>query len=294
MKLLAPLASLLATTAAVELSTVYQFPNGTWLENIAQLHNSSLLTTLIGTADIYLMDRNVFAVAVGNVTSSNAPVEGTFGVWSLDFRTPDATKHSAACIDSGVKIRRIADLPHAGLLNGMAFRKPSTLFLADSWAGHIIQLDAVSGTVTGAIEDASLMPDFASPGLVIGVNGLRIHGGHLYFSNTVQNLLGRIALGQHDNATAHGGIEVIKRGEEISQPDDFAVLRDGSVLLARPLADTLQRVSLGGEVSEIARGGVVSGGTSVLLGRDGEVFVSTSGLEGGARVGGGRIVRVEI
>ncbi|OAK98467.1 hypothetical protein IQ06DRAFT_357580 [Phaeosphaeriaceae sp. SRC1lsM3a] len=333
MKLLAPLSALLASATAVELSTVYQFPNGTWLENLAQMRNGSLLVTVIRSADVYIinnvgiaaetataslvasfpghnavlgiteMQKNVFAVAVGNVTESNAPVEGTFGVYSLNLTEDCAATTSSSHAGAG-KVSKIVDLPEQGLLNGIAFDPPSTLLLADSWKGEIVRLNASSGAVDGIIENAALKSNFSSPSLVIGVNGLRIHNDFLYFSNTVQNLLGRIDLDSVYNASSSSAgkvdvdVQIIAQGSKISQPDDFAVLHGGSVLVVRPLADTLQHVGLDGKVEEIARGGVVSGGTSLVLsktkGKGKKVaYVSTSGLKGGASVEGGRVVRVE-
>jgi hypothetical protein len=333
MKLLTSLLALATCSAAVNISTIHQFPNGTWLENIAQTQNGSLLVTVLRKAEIHIinpststsnttssliasfpghssvlgiteMDKDVFAVVVGNVTERNSPVKGTFAVYSLELSvsiesspdcagTPKETRTNAGA----VKIERIADLPDQGLLNGIAFDPPSTLFIADSWLGQIVTLNASSGSIINTIEHPTLQSNFASPSVVLGVNGIRVHDDYLYFSNTVQNLLGRIDLNTVNDATdgdVDVEVETVKEGEEISQPDDFAVLEDGSVLVVRALADTVQHVRLDGEVSEIAKGASVSGSTSVIRGKEGEFYVSTSGLVGGVAKEGGRVVRVEL
>lgn len=245
------------------------------------------------------MQPDVFAVAVGNVTASNSPVEGTFGVYRIAFTSP--AKSRAHGKTTAAVAEKIADLPTQGLINGITFLPPSTLYLADSWAGNIVALNASSGQSIGTLEHPTFRANFSAPGLVIGVNGVRVHDDYLYFSNTVQNILGRIPLDDIVRCSESEAdekvkveVEIIKQGEEIAQPDDFVVLRDGSVLLARPLADTLQHVGLDGNVEEIARGGDVSGGTSVVRGEKGEFYVSTSGLVGGVSREGGRVVRVEL
>lgn len=110
----------------------------------------------------------------------------------------------------------------------------------------------------------------------------------------MQNLLGRVAIDPR-TAAPMGGFEVIAQGEEVAQPDDFLVRRDGSVVLARPLADQLVCVRRDGRVEVLAEGVLASGGTSVVSGEgEGVLFVGESGLEGGVVVRGGRVVRMEL
>ncbi|KAF3046121.1 hypothetical protein E8E12_011212 [Didymella heteroderae] len=161
--LLASAASLLfASSHAGKLPVVYQFSNLTWLENIAAIRNGSLLVTVIGRPEVHIVNPlvspsatslaatipavnadsgitelsdDVFAAAVGNSTTDNAPVPGSFSVWSIDL----TSRHAAA------KVEKVADIPGVGMINGMAAVDKRTLLLADSWMGNIASLDVKSG-----------------------------------------------------------------------------------------------------------------------------------------------------
>ncbi|KAH5305130.1 hypothetical protein HBI23_183360 [Parastagonospora nodorum] len=305
------LLSLLPLAFAAKLATVHQFPNGTWIENIASTRNSSLLVTVIGRAEVHIINLlpspptssllttfpsrnsvtgitelspNHFAIAVGNLTASNTPVANTSQIWTIDAsRTPP-------------QIELARDIPTASMINGITSLDSHTLLMADSWRGNILALDLRTNKYAVALEDESLKANFSHPTLPLGVNGIRYHAPtkYLYYTNTVQNLLGRVAIDPH-TAMPRGRFEVIAQGEMIAQPDDFVVRRDGSVVLARPLADQVVCVRGDGKVQVLAEGGLASGGTSVVSGgREGELFVGESGLEGGVVVRGGRVVRMEL
>jgi hypothetical protein len=304
MKLLFTNLLLLGSALAVPLHTLHQFPNGTWLENIALMPNSSLLVTLIGRAEIHMvhpsglshlvaripeansvlgitaLSNAKYAVAAGTTTPSNSPVEGSFSVWTLGF------SHGA------VEVEKVADVPGIGLANGIALLNAHTLLLADSWHGNVVRLDLRTNASTSVLQHASLLPNFTNAALPLGVNGIRFHTPFLYYTNTVQNLLGRVRIDTHSGA-ATGPYQTIAQGEEISQPDDFAVLEDGSVVLARPLGDTIQHVGLDGRVQVLAKGGLASGGTSVVV-KGKRAWMSESGLVGGVRGGGGRVVEFKL
>jgi hypothetical protein len=299
---------LLSTTAlAANLTTLHQFPTGTWLENLALMPNSSLLVTLVDHPEVHIvhpagtsnlaasfpsassvlgisaLNDTYFAVAVGNVTPTNAPVEGSFGIWTLGFDC-----------EGGLDVAKVVDLTDMSMINGITTLNPSTVLLADPWKGNVVSLDVWTGDYRVVIDDVAMKPDFNNTVLPLGVNGVRVHEKYLYFSNTVLNLVGRVEI-DPDTAEAVGEVEFIAQGEEISQPDDFAVGAKGEVFLARPLADTVQRIGLDGKVEVLVKGGLGSGATSVVFGEDKKMlFLSESGLEGGVPKYGGRVVKIEL
>jgi sugar lactone lactonase YvrE len=311
MHLLLPLTTLFASSLAASLSTIYQYPPGTWLENIARMPNNSLLVSSIGSADVHIIDPkvtpatsslvtsfpgansvlgitelrpNIFAVAVGNLTlATNTPIEGTFSIWTLDF-----TCHP-------MKINKNLDIPNVGLANGITTLTPTAILVADCWKGNIVRVDLSRRSYGVVLEDTTLRSDFTTnASLPAGVNGLKIHRNYLYYTNTVQNLLGRVRINT-STGTSLGRFETIAQGREISQPDDFAVKNDGSVVLARPLADQVMHVSLDGRVETLVKRGLGSGATGVIFGKSEKtLYLSESGLAGGVSVGGGRVVRVEL
>jgi hypothetical protein len=326
MRLLSALLALLATSLAAEVHSVYQFRVGTWLENIVETRNDSLLVSVLGTAEVHIINpytsshtppsasriatfpeanavlgmtelrKNVFAVAVGNITKENAPVPETFSIWSIDIRVKDES----------AKVNKIANIFDVSMVNGMAALaalSSAKLLLADSWAGNIVAFDTETGDTEVVIEHPTLLPDF-NASLPLGVNGLKIHDGYVYYTNTVQRLVGRVPIDK-DTGKPTGDFEILASGTNISVPDDLAVdSNDGSVYVSGPLAapegDTLQHIALTGEVTTVARGGLVSGTTAPVLGNSKKygsvVYLSTMGGfgENGQPKTGGRVVAVEL
>ncbi|KAH7076330.1 hypothetical protein BKA63DRAFT_411193 [Paraphoma chrysanthemicola] len=277
MKLLLPFIAMLATASATTIRTLYPFSNSTWLENLALTSNSSLLVTVFGQ-----IAHDVFAVAVGSITPSNSPIKGSFSIWSIDISN---------CLHPA-KINKIVDLQNMSMVNGITLLNPSTLLLADSWAGNIVALDLHTQAYKVLVRDEGLKPDFNRTTSPLGVNGLRFHAqtSYLYYTNTVQNLLGRVKVDAH-SGTPIAPFEIIARGGQVSGPDDFAVRRDGSVVLVRPIADSVQIVGLDGKGRKV---GMVAGGTSVVLADGGrKAYVSTSTLVGGEVVGRGKVVEIK-
>lgn len=300
------------TTLAAKVTTLHQFPNNTWVENLAQMHNGSLLVTFISAPQIHIvhpdtrtsnlvatfpnatavlgiteLQCDVFAVAVGSLKPTNEPVMGSFAIWSIDLR--NATSNDT------VTTSKIADLPSVSMVNGLTRRDDRTLLLADSWAGDILALDVKMKTYEIAFAHPSLSANFSSAQVPpLGVNGLRWdeQRSALYYSNNVQSILGVIKPGH----ACGPRYEVIAMGAQVGGPDDLAVLSDGSVLLARPAVDVVVRVGLNGTLGESVG---VNGPTSVVLGREyGDmerkvVYASTSGLVRGMPREGGRVVRIE-
>ncbi|KAH7359939.1 hypothetical protein BKA66DRAFT_471989 [Pyrenochaeta sp. MPI-SDFR-AT-0127] len=318
MKFSSTLLSYLVTSSlAANVRTVYQFSNPTWLENIAAMRNGSLLVTVIGRPEVHLVDPhvqpstssliasfpntnavlgiseisdNVFAVAAGNTTPANAPVLGTYGIWKIDL----SQKKS--------KFQKIADLPNVDMVNGIVKLNDHTLLMADSWAGNIVTLNTRTGAYRVALSDASLASNFSVPALPLGVNGIKIHNGYLYYSNTVQARLGRVRISPTGEPT--GPFTTLASVPQISVPDDFAVAKDGSVYLTGPLAapqgDTLQHITLDGKIETVAKGGAVVGATAATFGRTrtdrNTVYLSTMGGFGsdGVPLAGGRVVAVSL
>ncbi|KAH8730557.1 hypothetical protein GQ44DRAFT_700514 [Phaeosphaeriaceae sp. PMI808] len=312
MKLLLLFASLLVSATAVTLRTVYEFPNPTWLENVAVMRNGSLLVTVIGRPEVHIVNPtispataslvtsfpnanavlgiteiapNTFAVAVGSTTPQNTPVAGSFSLWSLDFGA--GPRPNAA-----VKVTKITGLERMQLVNGIVALNPRTVLLADSFAGNIVRLDLFTKKYEVGLQDASLASNFSAPILPLGVNGLRVHKGYLYYSNSAQSLLGRVPVSM--NGRAVGAFSVFAAGGSIMLPDDFAVVPNGDVYLTSPSADTLQYVRLDGRIETIAKGEPVSGGTVAILGKKNVLYVCTSGLEGGVPTRGGRVIEVSL
>lgn len=182
---------------------ITQFPAGTWVENIAVRSNGNLLfTTILPNASLYEASdldcqtptitrlftvdtitslagitetsEDVFAVVGGNFSLTTGSVKGTFGLWRADF-THGRPFHAEL----------IASLPDAALPNGATTvpQNNHLVLLADSILNTVWRVDAKKGTVDKA---AQFTPESASAAAsgILGINGLHIHDGYLWFTNS--------------------------------------------------------------------------------------------------------------
>ena len=142
---------------AQAISTLYEFPKGAWVENIAVRSNGQLLITRTDVPELYLVDplhpsaslvhqftsatgllgiaevaHDIFAVIAGKIDLATASaVPGSFVIWKVDMRSAKAA------------VSKIAEVPEALFLNGMTLfnAKTSTVLIADSKKGVIWRLD---------------------------------------------------------------------------------------------------------------------------------------------------------
>lgn len=299
----------------LEVETIYQFPNPTWLENIHTTRSGFLLTGIIGVPELHLVDpsrspataslaytfpgvtsifgiadigTDEYAVIAGNF-SFETGTGGAFSVWSVDLKNR-RSKPSA---------RKLADFPNAKLLNGMTALDHQTLLIADSSAGHVLKLDSVTGKYSVSLDHPSMKP-VPGAALDIGINGVKIHNSHLYYTNTFGNSITRVKIDR--NGKAVGRFETIS--DKISIPDDFAITNDGDVIVGRPFANVVDRVKLNGRIERLAgnlNSSVVAGTTAVTLGRTRRTaniaYVCTNGGQStpvNGVVEGGKIVAIRL
>ncbi|KAF1962826.1 hypothetical protein CC80DRAFT_487287 [Byssothecium circinans] len=325
------IASALFLFASVSLAaqprTIIEFPNPTWLENLASTRNGTILTGTLGgaAAELHLVDpfapintssanstpihtfpgvnsvfgiaeyeTDIFAVITSNFSGTTGPVAGTYSVWSVDLSN----------IPYGVKTNKITDLPDAKLLNGMTTLNSHTVLLGDSFADHVLALHVKTGKYEVVLEDPSLAGNTSLP-LGIGVNGLDIVDNNLYYSNFQLGVVGRVPV---DRITGHatGAFTILATNQTAA--DDLAVTDDGTVFFGRLYPKTVVKISPDGTVATFVDGhkegeAAVSGATSVALGRTtrdrGVAYLSTfggySGENGdGELLGGGKIVAIDL
>ncbi|KAI4702048.1 hypothetical protein J4E81_002409 [Alternaria sp. BMP 2799] len=319
MKLVSIFSALMASTFATNVSTVYQFPNGTWAENIAAMGNGSLLVTTLDTAQVLIVhpqgspasssviatfpnatgalgitefQADVFAVIVAKLVPGNATNPQSFSLWKLDVTAKD----------EGVKVSKMSELPDMAMPNGMAALNHEMLLLADSTYGNIAAYNVSTGKTEVVLEDPSLAANLSAPGLQLGANGIKFHNEYVYYTNTAQALAGRVRV--HPSTGRPNGFFETARDSTFSAPDDFAVAKDGSMYvcapLAAPLGDKIHHIELNGKVTTIAEGGLVAGSTSSTFGRtekdNSTLYVSTMGGFGpdGTAKAGGRVIAVKL
>lgn len=182
-------------------------------------------------------------------------------------------------------------LPELTLINGLSPGLTSSTILAtDSYQGAIYQIDVSSGTVSIFIQDPETMgTDFSSA----GINGVKVFHGkrtYIYYTNTNKALIARVPVDGINpktgllNKTATPEI-LASNNPLLGAPDDFALLDDGSVLVATGAANTVVHVALNGTLTTVAGSEAsleLASSTACQLGQGGRVlYVTTAGGEEG-------------
>lgn len=71
-------------TGRTTLRTVYQFPNPTWVENLAVRSNGHLLLTLLSTPDLYQLDPNSGSTAGAKLVYHFPEYTGLCGIVEIE------------------------------------------------------------------------------------------------------------------------------------------------------------------------------------------------------------------
>ncbi|RAH68121.1 uncharacterized protein BO66DRAFT_393322 [Aspergillus aculeatinus CBS 121060] len=316
----------LGSTTATTVHTKFQYrTNGTWLENLAlgpapapQDPNSTqtLLVTRMDVPELWTIDistgqgemvatfpnatacmgvtplarEGVYAVVAGRlqITDIGHPVPGSWGVYSVDL--------SGGSGSGAVSVRKIADVPGAGWLNGMtlspAGRSGSggkgegeggtgVVLMADSVNGVIWQLDTQTGTYGVALNDPASMAASPADPLGLGVNGVRVWRGFVYYSTDAAQAVFRVPVGWDDALRAVRAAGAVETVAEKVVVDDFAVAEDGGLYLMAVAENQVVRVTADGRRSVLAGArdsALVAGCTSGVVSGDGRrLFVTTNG-----------------
>ena len=169
-------------------------------------------------------------------------------------------------LDASGQVKTMIAGPDGAFFNGLA-RDGSLVLIADSTGGRIWRADLAGQRVTPWLTDPLLAP--AAPMPFPGANGMKIHGGKVYVSNTTRGAIYRIGI--EADGKPQGGLVLVTH---IPFPDDFDITRDGTII-----------APAGGGIATIRADGAVQAGTvgqcegcdTALLRPDGSVLLATHG-----------------
>ncbi|KAA6415127.1 MAG: hypothetical protein FRX48_01879 [Lasallia pustulata] len=302
-----------ARSISASVHDIYDFPKGTWVENLAVRSNGQILVTLLSSPQIYQVNpfqtpsatlvhtfptlgclgitelgNDIFYVATGNLSLSTftAP-PGTFSVWKVDM-----TSFSTSNANSAI-VTKVADFPQVVAFNGMTTFN-GFLLIADSGAGAVWSLNVNNGQKSKVISDPLMKPTSAvGP---TGVNGIKVRDNTLYFTNTNQAIWAQVAL--NSDGTAAGSATVVV--PNFVAGDDFQFDYIGDALFAGN-NELRARAVTGGSVVTASTDALLVGSTACEFGRTGSdwssLYVSTNGGINGYLTGTftqpGRVVRVD-
>ena len=321
--LMAFLAVLTPINCNLPTEVVYQFPLGQWCENIAILKNGNILVTRPTSPSLYMIDPaqmpfvypqpvytfpdvlsivgivefndNMIYVSVENSTSvstfTNAPYPSS--LFELDLR------HFSFSSGAGAVARNLTHGP--GPINGMTELSypDSMILLADSFNGTTWKLNVETGNYLSAV-DVPQMKKSTGPGFSIGINGIKIRNGLLYFTNTFQESFSRVPIDEHGNQV--GDVETLATG---IIPDDFCFDALGNAFITRNVENIVSVWSANdGSLTDVAGEALqltVAGPTACQFGRgrlDKKIlYVTTAGglakAINGTIIEGGKVVRID-
>ncbi|EEU39224.1 uncharacterized protein NECHADRAFT_82000 [Fusarium vanettenii 77-13-4] len=298
-------------SAKINARQLVELPN-VWIENVALRSNGNLLLTTFGNGDIYSVDpsipearvvakvkdidaltgiaevdRDLFVVSGGIYDGGTYFEEGSMKILLVDFRECGESHHGSPLVHP------ILEGKDAGVINGMtALPDHQHIVLgAASWTGEIWRINTKTRTSKVILRDDLLAAIPTGP-YPLGVNGLKISRGYLYFTNTGRQLLGRFKIDEFGNKI--GDVEVIWQAPADTKiaPDDFSLDQDGNALVGC-FPDLLIKITPDGEQTVLVNG-TLAGGTSTVFSKDGKsLFVVTTG-KGVKGVTGGQLVQVDL
>ncbi|KAL9116026.1 MAG: hypothetical protein Q9227_000394 [Pyrenula ochraceoflavens] len=310
---------------------IWQFQPGTWLENLAVRSSGQILVNDLAAPSMYQLDPtpgtppvlaanisgpsitgllgiaevapDMFWVIAGGFdlhTLSGKP--GTFSIWKVDLSTFDTSKPGSAAVS------KIADAPSAGLLNGLAAlpNYPGggrATLASDSTNGQIWRIKADGGVEV--VIDNQLLKGSAGASSTLGVNGIQIQDGYLYFVNYGAGTFGRFPINADGSPAGQG--EVLETNPSHTGWDDFTLDANGDAFVAENPGNYIGEIKAGISSATVVAGGVnatdVLGPTAAKFGRSsedkvkGSLYITTTGgaeqYTTKATIGGG-LYRVDL
>ncbi|MCJ1331285.1 hypothetical protein MMC10_007974 [Thelotrema lepadinum] len=250
---------------------IFQFPTGTWIENIAVRSNGDLLLTRFDTPELFILDPTAanataklvytfpeavsltgiaetspdkFAIAVGNFSFTSGAQAGSWSIWTVDFGNSSGSSVSP-------KISKATDLSQAVLLDGMSSLSNDTILVGDIDAGVIYGVNIETGLSYVASTDPALAPVLDPTFGNVGVNGIHVRENFLYFVTSGTNVLGRFPI-RADGAQI-GNASIIARALNSSEVfDDFVFDKKGNFFIATGGGNSIEKVTPNGKNQIIA------------------------------------------
>jgi hypothetical protein len=243
-----PASLCLHTNDSLPTTLLHQFPNGTWVENLAVRSNGQLVATIASSPDVYQVDPqkrcdpflihhfanlsgtvgitetapDIFQIAVGNFSLATfLGTPGSFTIFEVNLTSIPICPNSHTTFN--IPIARIADVPGAAFLDGLTTlpQVENLVLAADLNLGVVWQIDIDNGNSSISIDDPLMKPGAVSN--IIGVDGIKIRDGVLYFTNPGQNIIGMVPIDTLGHATGNAS-EVVPIGG-----DDFAIDQMGQL-----------------------------------------------------------------
>ncbi|RFN48748.1 hypothetical protein FIE12Z_7003 [Fusarium flagelliforme] len=282
---------------------------GVWIENTAIRSNGNLLLNTIGDGKLYSLNVSQ-SPPKPQVIAHFKNVNGLFGIaevgkdifaitggdYGAKFQNNTMSLSLVRFVGNETSIRSVFENSKYGPVNGItALPKHKHIILgADSVRGEILRIDTTTGHINVAIKHEQLGPIQNGP-FGLGVNGIKVLGDYLYFTNSARQSFGRVKIDKLGNPI--GNIQVISQEQSgkgpAYAPDDFVLDRYGNAYVAF-WDGSLVKITSSGERTVLVDDGLLAGATSATLSKDQKsLYVSTAG-QGIDKVSGGQVFEVKL
>ncbi|PHH79650.1 hypothetical protein CDD80_4135 [Ophiocordyceps camponoti-rufipedis] len=297
---------------------VQQLPPSTWIENMAVRSNGNLILTQLrpsaaviqvtdpsspysyyevagifpsidGLYGITEVSTDVFVVVGCRFATIGDNVKGSAETWMVNFKSTDRS--------GGPLVKRVGRHPYMEFPNGMTSLPgvDDVVLIADSTLGLVWRLYLETGVTEVAIQLRE-MAYHQGTRLKIGINGIKIIDGYLWWSNSYVGDLYRLRIDRLGNPERNARPEHMFRHEG-RFIDDF-VLDDRGLWGTTNQNNTVLFAAYGGRVSDVAgeqNGLDLAVDTSCAFGRgerDGRILYVATGNNPKKGLGG-KVVAVD-
>lgn len=236
------------TTSSAPNASVYQVdPSGVLPMTLIHLiaNDSKAAGIIEGKPDIFYV-----ASGFSNLSNPLATVPSSYAITEIDVRGVSVLSNGT--LSKQPITKRVASLPEAALLNGVAMARPHSdhLLVADSFRGLIWSVNVKTGAVDVALNDtttkgSSLAP--TSPAFT-GVNGLKVYNDTMWWTSTGASKLYKVPIDETGKPKAGHTPTLVASNVSC---DDFAVDVLGNAYVASPYA-VLTKVTASGQATIIA------------------------------------------
>ncbi|KAF2857324.1 hypothetical protein K470DRAFT_273378 [Piedraia hortae CBS 480.64] len=252
-------------------------------EVIAILPNYPAADGLTGISEVW---PGIFAVG-GQKLVGYAASPNTSGIYLLDVRS--GVTHA--------KINKVASIPAIGIINGIvAIPNTGLVLVADSVYGRVYRVNTVTGKVDLVMEGDLFKPlDQSVNRISLGINGVKIRNGWLYFTSSARGLFGRVKISPRGDR--QGKIQVIATldiAHTAAAYDDFTLDRNLNAYIGLQ-NNAIVKITPQGNQTVLATGVptvngtyTVDGPSSVVIDRwnPKKLYVSENGGANGGKNGG--------
>jgi hypothetical protein len=270
----------------VPIHQVYTFLSNTFIENIRVRSSGELLLTSMSVPTLFAIDPtastpnasiiyafpnatglagitetipDIFAIvsATWDLVNTRA-ILGTLVVWTINVHSTPPTVNRIVNVTNTTSFNGISSIPQS----------PHLVLAADSALGAVWRVNTLTGEYGIVFTDPLLAPISTAQGLNLGINGMKIKDGYLYFTNSAQGIFGRIEIDKLGNKV--GVVEIIANitasATMGAHYDDFALDKEGKAWIATH-PEYVVGIDVNGAQNMIANETLLLNPTSAAFGR---------------------------